>query len=240
MVLKIPMENMRVICPDVGGGFGTKLFPYSEYVLAALPRENCARRSKWAADRADHFMGDAQGRANVTTRPSMALAEDGKFLGMDVDLMGDMGAYLSDIRSLYPARRRRHAARALRHSGVSLPRSHGVHLIPCRSMPIAAPGAPRRPMWWSGWSMRSARKLGMTPDAIRRKNFITPRAMPYKTATGKIYDSGDFSAHMKRAMEIANWKEFPKRAKAAKKKGLVRGIGLGTLPIRMISAGLRR
>ena len=74
----------------------------------------------------------------------------------------------------------------------------------------------------------AARKLGMTPDAIRRKNFITPRAMPYKTATGKIYDSGDFTAHMKRAMEIADWKEFPKRARAAKKQGLVRGIGLAT------------
>jgi aerobic carbon-monoxide dehydrogenase large subunit len=68
----------------------------------------------------------------------------------------------------------------------------------------------------------------MTPDAIRRKNFISPRAMPYKTATAKIYDSGDFAAHMKRAMEIANWKEFPKRAKAAKKQGFVRGIGLST------------
>jgi len=74
----------------------------------------------------------------------------------------------------------------------------------------------------------AARKLGMTPDGIRRKNFIPPRAMPYKTATGKVYDSGDFAAHMKRAMEIASWKEFPKRAKAAKKQGLVRGIGLAT------------
>ena len=74
----------------------------------------------------------------------------------------------------------------------------------------------------------AARKLGMTPDAIRRKNFIPPRAMPYKTATGKVYDSGDFAAHMKRAMEIADWKEFPRRAKAAKKQGLVRGIGLST------------
>src|SRR5260370_29299599 len=74
----------------------------------------------------------------------------------------------------------------------------------------------------------SARKLGMTPDAIRRKNFISPRGMPYKTGSGKVYDSGDFTAHMKRAMEIAEWKEFPKRAKAAKKQGLVRGIGLAT------------
>jgi carbon-monoxide dehydrogenase large subunit len=74
----------------------------------------------------------------------------------------------------------------------------------------------------------AARKLGLTPDAIRRKNFIPPRALPYKTATGKIYDSGDFAAHMKRAMEIADWKEFPRRAKAAKKQGLVRGIGLAS------------
>src|SRR4029079_3286854 len=68
--------------------------------------------------------------------------------------------------------------------------------------------------------------VGMTPDAIRRKNFIPPKAMPYKTATGKVYDSGDFTAHMKRAMEVANWKEFSKRAKAAKKQGLARGIGM--------------
>jgi carbon-monoxide dehydrogenase large subunit len=68
----------------------------------------------------------------------------------------------------------------------------------------------------------------MSPDAIRRKNFIPPRAMPYKTATGKIYDSGDFTAHMKRAQDVAQWKEFPKRAKAAKKAGLVRGLGMST------------
>jgi carbon-monoxide dehydrogenase large subunit len=68
----------------------------------------------------------------------------------------------------------------------------------------------------------------MTPDAIRRKNFIAPRAMPYKTATGKVYDSGDFTAHMKRAMEIAGWKDFPRRARAAKKQGLVRGIGMSS------------
>jgi carbon-monoxide dehydrogenase large subunit len=74
----------------------------------------------------------------------------------------------------------------------------------------------------------AARKLGLAPDAIRRKNFIPPRAMPYTTATGKVYDSGDFAAHLKRAMEVADWKDFPKRARAAKKQGLVRGIGLAS------------
>ena len=102
MVLKMPMEKMRVICPDVGGGFGTKLFPYREYALISVsPRKSCARPIKWIADRSDHFMGDAQGRDNVTTA-KMALAEDGKFLGMDVDLMGDMGAYLSTFGPYIP------------------------------------------------------------------------------------------------------------------------------------------
>jgi carbon-monoxide dehydrogenase large subunit len=73
-----------------------------------------------------------------------------------------------------------------------------------------------------------ARKLGMAPDAIRRKNIVQPRAMPYTTATGKVYDSGDFAAHLNRAMEVGDWKDFPKRAKAAKKLGRVRGIGIAT------------
>ena len=226
MVLKIPMEKMRVICPDVGGGFGTKLFPYREYALAAFAARKLRKTVKWAADRADHFMGDAQGRDNVTTA-RMALAEDGKFLAMDVDLMGDMGAYLSTFGPYIP------------HGGAGmLPGLYDIQAFHCRvrtvfthTVPVDAyrgAGRPEAAYVVERLVDASARKLGMTPDAIRRKNFITPRAMPYKTATGKIYDSGDFTAHMKRAMEIANWKEFPKRAKAAKKKGLVRGIGLGT------------
>jgi len=100
-VLKMPIEKMRVICPDVGGGFGTKLFPYREYALIAVAARKLRKTVKWTADRADHFMGDAQGRDNVTTA-RMALAEDGKFLGMDVDLMSDMGAYLSTFGPYIP------------------------------------------------------------------------------------------------------------------------------------------
>ena len=225
-VLKIPVEKMRVICPDVGGGFGTKLFPYREYALAAVAARKLRKTVKWTADRADHFMGDAQGRDNVTIA-RMALAEDGKFLGMDVDLMGDMGAYLSTFGPYIP------------HGGAGmLPGLYDIQAFHCRvrtvftnTVPVDAyrgAGRPEAAYVVERLVDAAARKLGMTPDAIRRKNFITPRAMPYKTATGKVYDSGDFTAHMKRAMEIADWKEFPKRAKAAKKQGLVRGIGLAT------------
>ncbi len=226
MVLKMPLDKMRVICPDVGGGFGTKLFPYREYALIAVAARKLKKTIKWTADRADHFVGDAQGRDNVTTA-RMALAEDGKFLAMDVDLMGDMGAYLSTFGPYIP------------HGGAGmLPGLYDIQAFHCRvrtvftnTVPVDAyrgAGRPEAAYVVERLVDAAARKLGMTPDAIRRKNFIAPRAMPYKTATGKIYDSGDFTAHMKRAMEIANWKEFPRRAKAAKKQGLVRGIGLAT------------
>jgi carbon-monoxide dehydrogenase large subunit len=225
-VLKIPVEKMRVICPDVGGGFGTKLFPYREYALLAVAARKLKKTVRWAADRSEHFMGDAQGRDNVTTA-KMALAEDGKFLAMDVDLMGDMGAYLSTFGPYIP------------HGGAGmLPGLYDIQAFHCRvrtvfthTVPVDAyrgAGRPEAAYVIERLVDAAARKLGMTPDAIRKKNFIQPKALPYKTATGKVYDSGDFAAHMKRAMEVANWKEFPKRAKLAKKAGLVRGIGMAS------------
>jgi carbon-monoxide dehydrogenase large subunit len=225
-VLKIPMEKMRVICPDVGGGFGTKLFPYREYALIAVASKKLHRTIKWTAERSDHFVGDSQGRDNVTTA-RMALAHDGRFLGMDVDLMGDMGAYLSTFGPDIP------------YSGAGmLPGLYDIQAFHCRvravftnTVPVDAyrgAGRPEAAYVVERLVDAAARKIGMTPDAIRRKNFISPQAMPYRTATGKIYDSGDFATHMTRAIEIAKWQEFPKRAEAAKKRGFVRGIGLAT------------
>jgi len=225
-ILKIPPEKMRVICPDVGGGFGTKLFPYREYALIAVAAKQLRKTVKWTADRTEHFMGDAQGRDNVTTA-RMALSQDGRFLAMDVDLIGDMGAYLSTFGPYIP------------HGGAGmLPGLYDIQAFHCRvrtvftnTVPVDAyrgAGRPEAAYVVERLVDAAARKLSMAPDAIRRKNFIQPRAMPYTTATGKVYDSGDFTAHMKRAMEIADWKDFARRAKAAKKQGLVRGIGLAT------------
>lgn len=225
-VLNITTDKMRVICPDVGGGFGTKLFPYREYALMAVAARQLKKAVKWSADRSEHFMGDAQGRDNVTTA-KMALAEDGKFLAMDCDLMGDMGAYLSTFGPYIP------------HGGAGmLPGLYDIQAFHCRvrtifthSVPVDAyrgAGRPEAAYVIERLVDACARKLDMTPDAIRRKNFIPPKALPYKTATGKVYDSGEFAAHLKRAMEIAEWKEFSKRAKAAKKQGLIRGIGLAS------------
>lgn len=225
-VLKIPVEKMRVICPDVGGGFGTKLFPYREYALLAVAAKKLRRTVKWTADRGDHFVGDSQGRDNVTTA-RMALAEDGRFLGMDVDLTADLGGYLSTFGPYVP------------YGGVGmLPGLYDIQAFHCRirtvfthTVPVDAyrgAGRPEAAYVVERLVDACARKLSMSPDAIRRKNFIPPRKLPYTTATGKVYDSGDFAAHLKRAMEIGDWKDFSKRAKAAKKDGLVRGIGLAS------------
>ncbi len=225
-ILHLPVEKMRVICPDVGGGFGTKLFPYREYALIAVASRKLGKTVKWTAERADHFMGDSQGRDNVTTA-RMALSKDGKFLGMDVDLIGDMGGYLSTFGPYIP------------YGGAGmLPGLYDIKAFHCHirtvftnTVPVDAyrgAGRPEAAYVIERLVDAAARKLGMTPDAIRLKNFIAPRALPYKTATGKVYDSGDFAAHMKRAMEIGDWKGFPKRAKAARRQGLVRGIGLAS------------
>ena len=225
-ILNIPVEKMRVICPDVGGGFGTKLFPYREYALLAVASRKLKKTVRWASDRSEHFMGDAQGRDNVTVA-RMALAEDGKFLAMDVDLMGDMGAYLSTFGPFIP------------YGGATmLPGLYDIQTFHCRvrtvfthTVPVDAyrgAGRPEAAYVVERLVDAAARKLSMTPEAIRRKNFISPRQIPYKTATAKVYDSGDFAAHMKRAMDVASWKDFPRRAKAARKQGLVRGIGMAS------------
>src|SRR5262249_9163547 len=100
-VLKIAPEKLRVVTPDVGGGFGTKIFPYREYALAAFGARSLKGPVKWVAGRSEHFLSDPQGRDHVTTaRP--ALDRDGRFLALDVDLVADLGAYLSCFAPFIP------------------------------------------------------------------------------------------------------------------------------------------
>jgi carbon-monoxide dehydrogenase large subunit len=226
MIMKLPPEKVRVITPDVGGGFGTKIFPYREYYLAAFAARKLRKTVKWVADRSDHFVGDAQGRDNVT-HARMALDQDGKFLAMDVDMLADMGGYLSMFGPYIP------------HGGAGmLPGLYDIQTFHCRvravftnTVPVDAyrgAGRPEAAYVIERLVDACARKLGMGPDAIRRKNFIPPKAMPYTTITGKVYDSGEFAAHLKIAQDKIDWKGFPKRLKAAKKQGRIRGIGLAS------------
>ena len=223
-IFKIETARMRVVTPDVGGGFGTKLFPYREYALAGLAARRLERPVKWIADRSEHFLGDAQGRDNITTA-KLALDGDGRFLALAIDLIADMGAYLSCYAPFIPF--------------IGAGMSPGVYDIPVchvrirgaftNTIPVDAyrgAGRPEAAYVIERLVDVAARDIGVAPDALRRKNFIG--AMPYTTATGKTYDSGDFAVHLQRAQASADWAGFERRLANSRKAGRLRGIGIAT------------
>lgn len=225
-VLKIDKSRMRVITPDVGGGFGTKLFPYREYALAAVAAQRLKKPVKWISDRSEHFLADSHGRDNITTA-TLALNDKGKFLGLEVETIADMGAYLSCYAPYIPY--------------VGVPMLPGVYDIPAchirvlgvytNTVPVDAyrgAGRPEASYVIERLVDTVARELGIATDTIRKRNFIKPSAMPYATATGKTYDTGEFLGHLERAQEMADWGGFNKRLAQSKKAGLLRGIGIGT------------
>ena len=225
-VLRIPPENMRVVTPDVGGGFGSKLFPYREYALTAVAARHLGRPVKWVSDRSEHFLADSQGRDNITTA-KLALDENGRFLALEVDLVADMGAYLSFFGPFIPF-----LGAGMTPGVYDIPACHvRVRGAYTNTVPVDAyrgAGRPEAAYLIERLVDAAARELDVSPDVLRRKNFIRPRAMPYATATGKTYDSGDFAGHFKRAQEIADVAGFKRRLSTSKKAGRLRGIGIAT------------
>src|SRR5262249_54465570 len=196
-VLKIPAEKLRVMTPDIGGGFGTKLFPYREHALAAVAAKQLRTTVTWIADRSDHFLGDTQGRDNVTTA-RLALDEKHRFLALEVDLVANMGAYLSQFAPLIPT------LGAVLSPGVYDIRTCHIRVRGAytNTVPVDAyrgAGRPEAAYVIERLVDHAAREVGIAPDTLRRRNFIKPGAMPYRSATGQNYDSGNFAAHLKRA-----------------------------------------
>ncbi len=226
MVMKLPPERMRVITNDVGGGFGTKLFPYREYALAAVAAERTGKPVKWVSDRSEHFLADSQGRDNISTA-RLALDANNRFIGLELDIVADMGAYLHSYAPYIP------------WLGVGM--ATGVYDVPVahvrlrsvytNTVPVDAyrgAGRPEAAYLIERAVDSAARELGVQPDVLRKKNFIKPKAIPYTTPTGKVYNSGDFAGIMARAQELADWGGFKKRAAKSKRISRLRGIGLAT------------
>jgi carbon-monoxide dehydrogenase large subunit len=225
-ILKLPPEKLRVITPDVGGGFGTKLFPYREYALAAVAARKLNKPVRWIGERIEHFLSDSHGRDNITTA-KMALDDKGKFLALDIDIVADMGAYLSCYAPYIPW------LGAGMATGVYDIATAFVRLRAAytNTVPVDAyrgAGRPEAAYVIERLVDAVAHEIGVAPDVLRRRNFIKPKAMPYTTPTGKIYDSGDFTAHLDRAQEMIDWAGLKQRATAAKKRGKLRGIGIST------------
>jgi carbon-monoxide dehydrogenase large subunit len=225
-ILKVDPKRIRVVTPDVGGGFGTKIFMYREYPLTMVAAEKLKRPVRWVADRTEHFLADTHGRANLVTA-TMALDKRGRFIGLKVDLAAEMGAYLSQYGPFIPW-----VGTTMTPGCYSIPAVHvRFRGILTNTMAVDAyrgAGRPEAAYLIERLVDAIARETGKTPDAVRALNFVKPGEMPHKTQTGPVYDSGEFEGHMRRAMDVADWNGFKIRLKAANKAGKIRGIGMAS------------
>jgi len=225
-VMGLAPDKMRVITPDVGGGFGTKLFPYREYALAAVAAEKLRKPVRWVSERGEHFLADSHGRDNISTA-KLAIDEKGKFLALDLDIVADMGAYLSCYAPYIPW-----LGMGMATGCYDIPVAHvRLRAVYTNTVPVDAyrgAGRPEAAYLIERAVDHAAREIGMAPDVIRRKNVIKPSKLPYTTPTGKRYDSGDFAGTLARAQELIAWEGFNQRLREAKRGGKLRGIGIAT------------
>jgi carbon-monoxide dehydrogenase large subunit len=225
-MLHMEKSKLRVLAHDVGGGFGTKGAPYRDYVLSAFANQKLGKPVAWISDRTDHFLSDAQGRDNFTFA-EVALDKNGKFLAIRVEILANMGSYLSVVAPYVPL-----LGMALYTGVYKVPTAY-VH---CRGIyshthtvdAYRGAGRPEAAYLIERLVDEVARQTNTAPDEVRRRNFVDKSEMPYENPGHKKYDSGDFAGHLSRAQDVADWKGFSKRASDAKQRGRVRGIGLSS------------
>ena len=226
MIFKADKDKFHIITPDTGGGFGTKLFVYREYPLVLVAAEMIGRPVTWISDRSEHFLADSHGRDNLT-RAELALDAKGRFLGLRVDTLANMGGYLAQFGPFVPYVGAGMIPGLYRFKAVH-GRVRGVYTNTVPTDAYRGAGRPEAAYMIERLVDKAARELGIKPDALRRKNFVTPSAMPWKTPTGKVYDSGEFDGHLRQAMDRADWTGFNARLRTSRKAGKLRGIGLAT------------
>jgi len=225
-ILGIQSRSLLVLTPDVGGGFGTKGFVFREYPLVLEAAKRVGRPVKWVSDRSEHFVADAQGRDNLSSA-EMALDERGRFLGLRVDILGGLGAYLSAFAPYVP-----YLGMTMATGCYNIRAFYGqVRGVYSHTMPVDAyrgAGRPEAAYLLERLVDACAREMNIGRDVIRARNFVKPKQMPYKTLTGRTYDVGEFEATMQAALAKADYAGFEKRAKLAKKTGMLRGIGFAS------------
>ena len=226
MILKIGKGKLRVITPNVGGAFGMKAFVYPEQALVVWASRKLKRPVKWQAERSEGFVSDNQGRDHVT-RAELAMDESGKFLGLRVELLANLGAYLSPLGAFIPTRSSDLISGLYTTPAIYI----NVKGICTNTVPVCAyrgAGRPEAAYLMERLVDAAARDMGVTPDAIRRLNFIPATAMPYTSATKLVFDSGEFETVMELGMKAADWAGFAARRTASERRGLLRGIGMAT------------
>jgi len=221
-VLGIPEHKMRVVAPDVGGGFGSKIFLYGEETALVFASKQIGRPIKWTAERSESFLSDAHGRDHDTTA-ELALDKDGKFLALRVNTTANLGAYLSTFSSAVPTI----LYATLLAGQYTTPKIVcTVKAVFTNTAPIDAyrgAGRPEATYVVERMVETAARETGIDPAEIRRRNFI--KEFPYASPVGLTYDTGDYNATLTRALELADVAGFPARKAASEARGRKRGLG---------------
>ncbi|MEM7016050.1 MAG: xanthine dehydrogenase family protein molybdopterin-binding subunit [Pseudomonadota bacterium] len=220
-----PEHKLRVVAPDVGGGFGSKIFLYAEETVCIWAAPQVGRPVKWTAERSEAFLADAHGRDHIT-HAELAMDDEGKFLGFRVHTQANLGAYLSTFASSVPT----YLYGTLLAGQYNTPAIYvEVDSYFTNTAPVDAyrgAGRPEATYLLERIVETAARELNLDPAELRRRNFIQPDAFPYQTPVVLEYDSGDYDASLSKALEIAGYADFPARKAEAEKRGKLRGIGL--------------
>jgi carbon-monoxide dehydrogenase large subunit len=224
-IFKIPESRIRVISGDVGGGFGTKGWQYPEHRLVLFAARRLRRPVKWSCERSEAVLADEHARDNISDA-ELALDADSRFLGLRVKTFANVGAYISSERNLLAT-----FSNVGTLTGVyDIPAAHVAVLAVMANTNGTAPyrgaGRPEATYVIERLIDDSARELGHDPVELRAKNLIPRDKIPYKSALGLNYDTGDFPANQKRVLELADWQGFPARREDARRRGKLRGIAI--------------
>ena len=222
-----PEHKLRVISPDIGGGFGSKIFIYPDEAVITWAAKKIGRPVKWTADRTEAFLTDCHGRDHAT-QAELALDKDGKFLGLRVTTVANMGAYLSTFASCVPTYL---YATLLQGQYTTEAIYCEVKAVFTNTTPVDAlrgAGRPEAAFVVERVVDVAARELKIDPAELRRRNFIPKDAFPYQTQVALAYDSGNFAGALDSALKLADYKGFENRRKDAEKRGKLRGIGLSS------------
>jgi carbon-monoxide dehydrogenase large subunit len=219
-----PEHKLRVIAPDVGGGFGSKIIIYAEECVCLLAARTVGRPVKWTGDRSEAFLADAHGRDHVT-HAELALDADGNFTALKVHTKANMGAYLSTFASCVPT----YLYATLLAGQYKTPAIYcEVDAVYTNTAPVDAyrgAGRPEATYLVETIVETAAKELGRDPADLRRQNFIPVDAFPYATPVALTYDTGNYGAHLDKALELADYANFASRRAASEAKGMLRGVG---------------
>src|SRR3974390_1939071 len=220
-----PEHKLRVIAPDVGGGFGSKIFIYPEEVVCLWAARKVRRPVKWTADRTESFLTDAHGRDHVT-HAELALDANGKILALRAKTIANLGAYMSTFSSSVPT----YLYGTLLSGQYDIPHIYcEVDAVYTNTVPVAAyrgAGRPEATFVVERLVEVAARQMGIEPPEIRKRNFI--KAFPHQTPVIMAYDAGDYHASLRQAVEFADVKSFNKRKRESARNGKLRGLGFST------------